>query len=498
MKRKIILLVSALIMALTSSTYALEIPGYDGGIMNEMLYKEVIFITGEPIIVEGTVNITNRGDRLVLSYRKLTNIEKDVTLTRNVTYDKAINTNGSGQRTETYSLSRFRETINVAGVKYESTEDTNQWSKSTILQQKPGAEYFKGSWDGRRVYTINKDEGTVEVTTVGDTYGYEQNWGATETQRIQHFINYNRILPGEDGEQEAIRWQGTAEVHAAHNTTKEYSYEPNVPTQSSFKGAFMLVEQQENVLKYSYDLPRLNDAGEILSQRNIGVNSLSLDTNPINQMLFTPAMRDVLGHTAERDILFLASLGAINPNSQNFGPSLPTSRGEFARAVVVVLELLEEEQPKRNVRQRTIATTEEASRLFVDVPSGDPNAKYIETVFEKGIMQGVGTNQFNPNQYLTKAQAITVLVKALGFEHLAPIQRYSTGFLDDNQIPEWAKDSVYVANQLGILRDVNDGYFQPNKWLSKAEAAEMLGDFIDYLQHEIRYDYRERILNFSH
>ena len=495
MKKRILLLVLALIMTLTTSTYALEIPGYDGGIKNEMLYREVIFITGEPVVVEGVVNISNSANSISITFRNLSNADKTVTLTRNVTYGKSINSNGSNQRTETYTLNRFRETITANGVRYESTEKTNQWSKSTIMHKKPGVEYFKGSWDGRRVYTINKNQGTVEVTTVGDTYGYEQHWGATETQRIQHYINYNRTLPGGNGTQNRVSWQGTAEILTSHNTTKDYSYEPNIPTQSSFKGAYMLVEQQENVLKYSYDLPRFNNNGEILSQRNTGVNSLSLNTNPVNQMLFIPAMTDILGHTNEREILFLASLGALNPNSQSFGPTLPMSRGDFARAMVVILDLLEKEQT--NVRQRSTAV-QEKPRTFIDVRETDPNSKYIEAAFKKGIMQGAGTNQFLPNQYLTKAQAITVIVKALGFEHLAPIQRYSTGFRDDDQIPIWAKDSIYVARELGILRDTNDGYLQPNKWLTKAEAAELLADFIDYLQHELRYDYRERILNYSH
>lgn len=495
MKKRIVLLTLALIMTLTTSTFALEIPGYDGGIKNEMLYREVIFITGEPIVVEGTVNISQSGNRLSVTFRNLTNREQNVTLTRNVTYNKVVNSNGTDQRTETYSLQRFRETITANGIRYESTEQTNQWSKSTIFHKKPGVEYFKGSWDGRRVYTINRNQGTVEVTTVGDTYGYVHHWGATETQKIQHLINYNRILPGENGEQNRITWQGTAEILASHNTTKDYSYEPNIPTQSSFKGAFMLVEQQENVLKYNYNLPRLSDEGEVLSQRNLGGSSFSLNTNPKNQMLFIPAMTDILGHPNERDILFLASLGAVNPNSQNFGPTLPMSRGDFARAMVVILDLLENEPT--NVRQRSVVT-QEPPRTFVDVRQTDPNAKFIEAAFKKGIMQGAGTGQFLPNEYLTKAQAITVLIKALGFEHLAPIQRYSTGFRDDNQIPAWAKDSIYVARELGLIRDTNDGYLQPNKWLTKAEAAVLLADFIDYMQHELRYDYRERILNYSH
>ncbi len=65
MKNQIATLVLTLILLITSfPAFAVEIPGYEGGINNENNYKEVIFITGEPIEMEGTLTIkTNDRNR---------------------------------------------------------------------------------------------------------------------------------------------------------------------------------------------------------------------------------------------------------------------------------------------------------------------------------------------------------------------------------------------------------------------------------------------------
>lgn len=487
MKPKIILLTLLLIASLTMQSFAMEIPGYEGGIKNELTYKEVIFITGEPILMEGTLSrtITSKGNNIIEKYSyRLTNTAKEAKLSRTLTLTREQQVQGD-QRIENVSVSSFKETIDIGRDKYLVDQSTNQWSKSDIYHQKPGVGYFAGNWTGRRTYTINRTGGKVTVETEGISVGYDQNWGTTETQTLEHFIQYERT--GDT----PIKWQGRATVEAVHNRTKDYAYMANTPSQISFSGGYVLTEQQENVLKYSYDLPRFNEDGTIKSQRNLGSSSLGLETSPTNERLNIPSMRDVQGHWAEKDILFLASIQAIYPNSTNFGPSLPMSRGDFARAMAIIMDVRKEEPPA----PRRGTPVEEKAPSFVDVSKEESNQKYIEAIYERGIMEGVGSDRFYPNQSLTKVQAITVLVRALGFENLEPLYSYSTGFRDDNEIPDWAKGSVYVAKELGLVSGTPDGYIQPNKAMTKAEATTMLVNFISYLQKGFRYDYRERILN---
>lgn len=494
MKKNIsLILITILLLAMTLQAHALEIPGYEGGIQNQTTYKEVIFITGEPVVVQGLVTIRDRADRITYTYRNLANIEKGVTLTRNITLTKETISNGSDQRQEVLVLDRYRETVNANGLRYETTEAQFPWSLAQVFHEKPGVTYFAGNWDGRKTYTINRNQGTVTVDTQGTAVGYDHNWGTTNTQSLVHFLQYDRTITGQDADGEKISWEGTVEVDVVHNRTKDYHYEINVPTQISFRGGYLLTETEENIVKYNYNLPRLTDSGEVLRGRNTGVESFSLDTNPINKRLGIPNMRDVSGHWLEEDILLLASLEAISPTNSNFGPSLPMSRGEFARALGVIMGIEKEEEVK--TARRSIVR-EEPKTLFVDVPRENPNQRYIDAIVEKGVMRGVGKDHFMPNTSITKAEAAVTIIKAIGFENLAPIQQYTTGYRDDASIPLWARDAIYLTLELGLMKGNDGGYFQPNRALTKGEAAEILTNLINYLQREIRYDYRERILNY--
>lgn len=483
---------------------SIEIPGYEGGIKDPRIYREMVFITGEPVLVEGDITISDRAGRVTYTYRNLSNREGTVTLTRNVTLDRVITENGSDQKTETYQLTRFRETVTANGVTYQSDERSNQWSQSTVYHAKPAATYFAGNWDGRKHYTINGNQGRIIVETRGNRVGYDHQWSTIDTQTLIHYIDYE----AENGN-DTIRWQGTAQVQVSHNRTITPQYEVNIPTLISFRGAYRLTEQEENVLKYAFDLPRFNGDGTPARQRNLGTGSFTLDTNPTNQMLHIPEMRDIGGHYAEEAIRFLGSLNAFPATVATFGPDLPVSRAEFARALTVALGYVNEATVQE--RRPSFQRADRQQTLFTDVGPDHPYRTYIETAYNKGLMAGVDIEhyiplgmaprpesaniQFRPDATITRAEAMTILVKALGFEHLAPLQQYGTGYIDDTAIPLWARNAAYLSRELGLVQDVA-GYFQPHRELTKADTAILINDFIDYLRTQLRYDYRERVLNY--
>ncbi len=87
------------------------------------------------------------------------------------------------------------------------------------------------------------------------------------------------------------------------------------------------------------------------------------------------------------------------------------------------------------------------------------------------------------------------MINSLGIEHLAPSPPYKTGYVDDSSIPTWAKDAIYMANEIGLVRGYQDGYVRPNELVTRAEAAVMIHKFIEHIRNEINYDYREKIIN---
>lgn len=482
MKRILSLLITISLLLSPLSVAAVNIPGYEGGIQNETTYKEVIFVTGEPIIMEGTLTIKTKEKENTVSETysyKLENKALNAKLSRSITLQGTLETKDKQVTTEK-SLQKYKETIDINGKKYEVKDPYYQWNQGSVAHNTPILSYYAGDYSARKTYDVDKGNESVIIETVGNLVGYNGPWSATETQTIEYTISYeNKVTPANNSE-------GTAVVETSYNKTKDYSYAENLPSQISFHGGYRITEKEENVLKYSYDLPKLSVN---TNARNVGTNSLYLDTNPEIKRLNIPALRDVLGHQYEEELLLIASMEGLPLESTMIGPSSAMSRGDFARTIIKAMDIpIIKEEIKRSGRKKV----EAPAPIFKDVNGNHRNFDYIEEVAKKEIMVGIDEN-FNPDKALSREEAFAIVVRILGFENLAPIKSYSLGYNDENKVQAWAKDYIYVAKELGFIE--KSDYLYPNRDLTKGEAAKLIVDLITYMQEELRYDYREGILN---
>ncbi|RKD33501.1 S-layer homology domain-containing protein [Thermohalobacter berrensis] len=469
--------------------------GFEGGIhKNEMdnkdtkKYKEVIFLTGEPILLEGTVEMDIDDDTLEYEY-ELTNSDGTVTLEREIELERIIEEDSKQRQVvEVNNITDYDEEITITDGDEETiyTLVDYQFHNSTIDDKQPVIDFYKGDWLGTKTYSINENEGQVTVEITGNIYGYGQYWGATETQKIHKDINYSF-----DTDDSSIEWYGYADIDVSFNRTKEMEYFKNLPYQTSFRDGYTLTEQEETIMKYSYNLPVINN-GEVEEQiRNQGEGVERFETLPTRKKLYIPRYQDIKGHWAEWDIKRLAGLKVVDGSVKFYGPGLHTKRIDFAKWIVKAMNLIEEEQV-----ERSYVKPEAKPEFFKDIPREHPDYDYIRAIKEKGIMNGVGDNKFLPEGNLTRAQAITIVIRTLGLERLAPNLPFNTRFKDDQDIPLWAKKAIYVADQIGLAEGTPEGYIYPNEYMTKAEAAAFLNRFITYLQENLKKDYRENILNF--
>ena len=487
MKRLISTIVALTILIVPLSGMAMNIPGYEGGIQNEIIYKEVIFVTGEPVTMEGTLSIkTKEKDNLVTEIYnyKLENKAKDARLSRTITLQNTLEPKGN-QVKSTKTLEKYKETIDIGNKRYDAKDNQYQWSQGSIEHNTPLLSYYSGHYSARKTYDVNGGDEELTVDTIGNLVGYDGPWSSTETQTIEYILNWRDRLG------QADELQGTATVETSYNKTKDFIYEDNMPKQISFSGGYIVTEKEDNVLKYEYDLPKQGE-GVKKNARTQGQDRLSLDTNPNIQSLNIPAVRDVMGHEYEDQLLLMASMEGLPLESRLIGPSSAMSRGDFARIIIKAMDvpIVKEEVKKSRGRKKVQAIPP----LFKDVKSTHRNFDYIEEVAKRGIMVGVEEPNFDPDQPLTRMEAYTIVVRILGFENLAPMNmNYSLGFKDENGVKNWAKDSIYVAKELGFIQDTE--YFYPNRDLTKGEAAKLMVDLIQYMQEDLKYDYREGILN---
>lgn len=81
---------------------------------------------------------------------------------------------------------------------------------------------------------------------------------------------------------------------------------------------------------------------------------------------------------------------------------------------------------------------------------------------------------------------MTILIRALGFEAKAPAPGYKTSYADDNKIPNWAKDAVYMATEAGIISGDNNNNINAHKQLKRSEASAILVRFLEFLEKDLK------------
>ena len=88
-----------------------------------------------------------------------------------------------------------------------------------------------------------------------------------------------------------------------------------------------------------------------------------------------------------------------------------------------------------------------------------------------GITKGIGDGVFGPEKEIDREQMVTFLVRTL---RLASVDLSSWDgtdlFNDDDQISEWAKDSVYMAKTNQIINGVGENLFEPKTHASNEEG----------------------------
>ena len=498
-------------MLVTQSAFAVP-PGFSGGVNNEYEYEEVLFITGKPIkfVGEITISESKKDESGKLSYKfKLEPKDRsiDAKLSRSISIDtQYTKRDDKGQTIGDAVIGSYSEKIEIGGDKYE-LEDF-QFSKSDVIDNRAASDFLSGNFKGRKYYKINKTQGTVTVDISGGDVGYENFWGATGTNIIDYKIDYKRTIAGEDGaDDESVDWSGTAKATVSDSTSKSLRYSVNEAGFSSFNGGHMRVTNREVTSRYTYTLPDMDDESAGIDQgdgektvpgggSNSGSIEISREMSPKIERLIVPKFRDLSGHWAQSDIEKLYSLDVLEESGDFFSPDVPITRMEFIKGVMKACNIRPEmdEGAKKSSRSRRQPAEES---VFTDIDVKDGDYAYIKDAYQKGIIKGEQSGKFYPDSPLTRAQAVTILIRALGFENKAPTPGYYSGFSDDRQMPSWGKASIYMAREIGLVQGDEQGRFNPNAVMTRSQASVMIVRFLEFLQRDLQRDYRENIVYYN-
>lgn len=165
--------------------------------------------------------------------------------------------------------------------------------------------------------------------------------------------------------------------------------------------------------------------------------------------------KDLAGYDwAKSQIEALTQKGVISGRDENnYSPSDNVTRAEFIKMLMSTYDI----------------TTDRKDCPFSDV-TDHWSRNYIMSAFDAGIAKGVTDTEFNPNGFITREDAAVLSARAMiykGFE----LEADDTEFADDNEIQSYAKESVYLLKNAGIISGVGNNMFNPKGNLTRAEAA---------------------------
>lgn len=477
--------------------------GYEGGISSgespgktSYEYQEVCFITGEPVVLKGTLVIKKslKQGKITSTYTyNLKNTDKTAALTRVLSFTTVLTIKENGQIVEETSYTKApSETIKIGSNNY--VLKGNEFTRTSLVDPKPAINYYAGNLWGKKIYQLGATTagGTVTVETTGDFYGYDQYWGNVEVEVLNQTIISEKNNSGK-----IEKWGGTARISLSSSVTKQLPYYKNQPDEISFDGGYLMKQYNSSILKYNCSLPEFDSKGIATDKIIDKSGSMKIETFPVQKRLPVVDLNSLRGHWSENNIKLLFGLEVFTGNSRNFKPEQTISRAEFTAAIVAAAK----EVPPDPALTAKLTSTKSTKNQTIVSPFNDVSVEntyfnQINNAYKRGLVSAKSGNLFAPNEGITMADAIVIFINAVGLESLAPSPAPVTTFKDNDLIPSNARVAAFVGQKIGLVVGDGKGYLKPNLKLTKAQAASMLTKFISYMQDSIKKEYWDRIVNY--
>ncbi|OMF47570.1 S-layer homology domain-containing protein [Paenibacillus amylolyticus] len=190
------------------------------------------------------------------------------------------------------------------------------------------------------------------------------------------------------------------------------------------------------------------------------INSL---TNSTYALIYHPAtFSDVSSHWSRDDVQDLASRLIVQGTGENvFAPDRSITRAEFTAVLL------------RGLGLHSPRSTEEAS--FTDVKTGSWYEDEVQTAVSYGLISGYADESFRPNSEISRAEALTIVSRAMKLVGLAQADASETTSLlstysDSAKVQAWAAEPVASAIKQELVQGA-DGKLMSDADISRAQSA---------------------------
>jgi large repetitive protein len=105
---------------------------------------------------------------------------------------------------------------------------------------------------------------------------------------------------------------------------------------------------------------------------------------------------------------------------------------------------------------------------------------WIRTAWDRGIIEGYQYDRFRPNRSITRAEAVKVILATYGYD---PTYTDESFFQD---VSGWSVGWIERAHEIGLVQGVGNGNFDPNRPITRGEAAKIIAKMMEYWDTRIR------------
>lgn len=119
------------------------------------------------------------------------------------------------------------------------------------------------------------------------------------------------------------------------------------------------------------------------------------------------------------------------------------------------------------VRALSLGQVDEAT--FQDMV-GHWAQRYVAAAAAYGIVTGYPDGSFNPDAFITRDEIAAIIIRAFDFQE----PNTNKQFMDEDAISEWARRALYTVIENGIIMVHEDGYVAPSAYTTRAEAVNVI------------------------
>ena len=151
-----------------------------------------------------------------------------------------------------------------------------------------------------------------------------------------------------------------------------------------------------------------------------------------------------------------------------YRPDQKVTRGEFATMVIKALGIYEKDVP-------LIFNYSDTKEHWAD--------RNIQVASYYGLVKGYGNGTFKPNEFVTRMEALNIILNALAPQNMDSEQakHFVSIYSDYSEIPDWALIAAGKCQMLGLVYNVpgHETTLEPNRHALRGELARFLFNMVE-------------------